>query len=246
MIRVARPSDPHLVRMLEAHPDVVLSEELGPVTGLQFWQDGRRREVRVGDRGCPVHGLVELMDNNPMVCADAVSVPSPAGTLALIALGPLAKAGLIAEPPGLVVDFEATADDIRDWLATEGWAGEADLQVGPLAEGPVLGMTAMAALLPPADAGAIDDLYEECFGRSFFVRRWTDSGWNPERVAGSPYAYFRLDFAPEPGRSDLAGLASVRVAADREGKAGAAQVVHAMNVMAGAEESLGIAEPQPV
>jgi N-acetyl-gamma-glutamylphosphate reductase len=34
--------------------------------------------------------------------------------------------------------------------------------------------------------------------------------------------------------------------ADRDGKAGAAQVVHALNVMCGFEESLGIPELLPV
>ncbi len=184
------------------------------------------------------------MDNNPMVCADAVSVPSPASTLALIALGPVAKAGLIAEPPSIVTDFEADPDEVGEWLSMEGWTSGAHLQVGPLASGAVLAVTAMMAVLPPADSGSIEDLYDECFGRSFFVRRWSGPGWEPNRADATPYAYFRLDFSPEQGSASLAGLLSVRVAADRDGKCGAAQIVHAMNVMAGFEESLGIAEPQ--
>lgn len=246
MIQVARPADPSLLRLLESHPEVEVTQENGPSKGLAYWQDRRRREVRVGDRDCPVRGLVELMDNNPMVCADAVSVPSPGATLALIALGPVAKAGLIAEPPSLVTDFEADQDEVGEWLETEGWTGGANLQVGPAASGTVLAVTAMVALLPPSDSAAIEDLYDECFGRSFFVRRSRGPGWDPDQAAATPYAYLRLDFAPEQGSANLAGLLSVRVAADRDGKCGAAQIVHAMNVMAGFEESLGIAEPSSV
>lgn len=243
MIRVARPSDPRLLHLLEGHPEVRVATEEGPATGLLFWQDGVRREVRVGDRECPVRGLVELMDNNPMVCAAAVSVPTPAATLALIALGPVAKAGLIAEPPSLVYDIPADAEDVSSYLATEGWTGGVDVQIGPLSENSVCGLTAIAALLHPADASALEDLYDECFGRSFFVRRTDD--WNSDRCAGTPYAFYRLDFAPEPGSAAHSGLLSVRVSADRDGKCGVAQAVHAMNVMVGVEESVGIAEPQP-
>ena len=49
-------------------------------------QDGWSRQIVVGDASIEAGGLVELADNNPMVCADIVGVPGPVATLALIAL----------------------------------------------------------------------------------------------------------------------------------------------------------------
>jgi N-acetyl-gamma-glutamylphosphate reductase len=55
-------------------------------------------------------------------------------------------------------------------------------------------------------------------------------------VAGKPFSAYRLRVVPDEPNS----LLTVRLLSDPLGKCGAAQVVHAMNVMCGFEESLGI------
>ena len=56
------------------------------------------------------------------------------------------------------------------------------------------------------------------------------------QVLGRPEARYRLTLAPDSPHS----LLTIRVLADFNGKVGASQVIHAMNVMCGFEESLGI------
>jgi N-acetyl-gamma-glutamylphosphate reductase len=52
---------------------------------------------------------------------------------------------------------------------------------------------------------------------------------------------YRLRVTP----NDNASLLTIQVLADRDGKCGAAQVVHMMNVMAGFEETLGLEYGRP-
>ncbi|MBX7135545.1 MAG: hypothetical protein K1X67_22990 [Fimbriimonadaceae bacterium] len=203
---------------------------------LVFHQGDWRREVRVADPTCEVRGLVELMDNNPMVCADVVSVPSPGATLALIALGPLAKAGLLLEPPTLLANTPLDEQDIANYLATEGWeAGAVGSAQAEDLDG-ILAMTAIAAVRLPPNPEDLAGIYDECFGRSFFVHHDAASIWHVNLVKGTPNAVYRLSL----NREDSVGLLTIKVMADADGKCGAAQVVHAMNVMAGLEESLGL------
>lgn len=192
-----------------------------------------------------LRGLVELMDNNPMVCADSMSVPDPGSTLALIALGPLIRAGLLVEAPTLVYSFEPDPELIESYLENEGWEGGATVANAGQNLGEVLALRAICAVSTPspvddADPMAFsefDELFEEAYGRSFFVRRDETSAWDTALVSGQPHAVFRLSIGPDTPTS----LLTVQVMADRNGKAGAAQIVHAMNVMAGFEESLGCA-----
>src|SRR5215218_131169 len=96
MIDRAEASDPRLLELLRNHPrvaEVTTSDE----PCLAFHQGPWNRRVLSGDPTPALAGLVELMDNNPLVCADEASVPDPASTLALIALGPLIRAGLLVE-----------------------------------------------------------------------------------------------------------------------------------------------------
>jgi N-acetyl-gamma-glutamylphosphate reductase len=236
MIDRAFSSDPVVRQMLERHPHVA-SVDVGVHAGVDLEIGEWRRSVRIGDLSGACAGLVELMDNNPMVCADEVSIPGPAGTLALIALGPLAWAGLILERPTFLSSFPCTESEVDASLATVGWAHGATLHEEPQDLQGVLAATAMVEIASPEDWTDIDALYEERFGRSFFVRRDEDSPWDLEVVLGQPYAVYRLRYTQGEDRS----LLTATVMADANGKCGAAQVVHAMNVMAGFEESLGVA-----
>lgn len=239
-IRAIAGDVPLLRDRLSAHPNVAL--QAGTTEhALEFWQGDWNRFVSVGQRD-GLRGLVELMDNNPMVCADSMSVPDPASTLALIAVGPLIRAGVLVEAPTLMFTFPADEQQVESYLETEGWAQGVTVAEVHQALGSVLALRAICAVKTEGDAGGpnpfseIDELYEEAFGRSFFVRRDEGSPWDTELASGKPYAVYRLSIAPDSPTS----LLTVQVMADRDGKCGAGQVVHAMNVMAGLEESLGV------
>ena len=235
MIDLATSADLEVRRLLSRHPRVrEVRESESPA--LEFHQGPWRREVVTGEPSIEQFGLVELMDNNPIVCADALSVPSPVSTLALIAVGPIAWASLIADTPSFIVNTEVDDRELSAFLGTAGWTEGANVHVEAVDLEGVLALTAMVEIRTPDDLDEIDDIYEERFGRSFFVRRDESSEWDPALVRGKPHALYRMTIAPDMPNS----LLTIRVLADANGKAGAAQLVHAMNVMSGFEESLGI------
>ncbi|RYG23989.1 hypothetical protein EON82_12260 [bacterium] len=231
----AASGDPEVARLLQNHPLVDLSGE-GPPQGLVFAQGPWGRQVFVGRSDVDQRGILEIMDNNPLVCADAMSVPSAGATLAMIALGPLAAGGLIQDSPTIVTTESTEEAEIDALMEPLGWMGGSYVHVEPQPTVSVAAATVMVAIHTPEDLDDIDALYEERYVRTFYVRRDETSQWDVDLVAGKPFALYRLRIAPDEGTS----LLTIRVIADRAGKAGAAQVIHAMNVMAGFEESLGI------
>jgi hypothetical protein len=66
------------------------------------------------------------------------------------------------------------------------------------------------------------------------VRRDDASIWDKGLVEGEPFALYRLSLMHDQPES----LLKIQVIADKDGKCGAAQIVHAFNVMCGFEESL--------
>lgn len=232
---LAASRDPAVARLLAAHPFVDLGSG-GPDRGIAFAQGGWQRRVEVGRIEEAQRGILEIMDNNPLVCADSMSVPTAGATLALVALGPLASGGLIADSPTIVTTEPLDEAEVAALMEPLGWSFGSYVHSEPQDLGSVAAATVMVAIRTPDELDDIDALYEERYGRTFFVRRDEDSEWDPSLVAGKPHALYRLRIAPDAGTS----LLTVRVLADRDGKGGAAQVVHAMNVMAGFEESLGL------
>ena len=225
MLQVDRPTYSRLLELLESHPEVRLTETTSPAGTLTFEQCGRRRVLRYGQE--TLGGLIEIEDNNPLVCADDVSIPNAAATLLWVALGPLFRAGLILEPP--VFQTNAPESPLPPELEVE---GAFEVEEG----GSVYAGQAMAVVPTLDDWGDIDLLYEEAYGRSFYVRRIQDGDWHPSLVSNRPFAAYRIRLTPDDHRS----LLTVQVMADKEGKCGACQVVHTLNVMAGFEECLGI------
>lgn len=236
MIDLAASGDPQIRSRLETHPKVerVAASDF---MGIEFQIGSWHRKVWLDRPDLEVAGLVELIDNNPMVCADEMSIPDPISTLALVALGPIAWAGMILERPTVISSIDTSEKLLDAFLKTAGWGDGATLHVEHRELGSVLAATAMAAISTPKDWSEIDDVYEERFGRSFFVRRDEDSEWDPSLVAGQPFAAYQLRYTP----GEESSLLTIQVLADRNGKCGPGQAIHAMNVMAGFEESLGIA-----
>lgn len=230
MIQVAPSRDASLNELLARHPYVELSGE--PVLDrLEFLHDGKKRQVVIDDVGLECHGLIELADNNPMVCATSVSVPGPGETLALIALGPIAKAQLITESPIVMSNVRLREDLLEAYLYDLGWDDGFSVNSEDVAFGDAVVLNVLAKVRASSD---LDALYEECFGRSFFVRRDQTSEWDIALVSGKPFAAYRLNVSED--------ILRVQIMADKNGKAGAAQMVHAMNIMCGFEESVPLAD----
>ncbi|HLK16030.1 MAG TPA: hypothetical protein VKT78_14585 [Fimbriimonadaceae bacterium] len=252
MIDLATSSDPALLALLQKHPGVTAATEGDKL--LEFREGESVREVRQADPGAEVYGLVELIDNNPLVCAKSASIPSPAATMALIALGPICLAGIALKPPILQLNIPAVSADVLGALRALAPIDQLrmitpneDPTVGGFVEGGLFGRGTLAQGLlacqvavdvPSSYALAeMNALFDERFGRSFFVHRETNAGFfRPENLLGKPFASYRV--GTSKGSSETRVL--IEVAADPAGKPGAAGLIHAMNVMAGLEESLGL------
>lgn len=239
---VAFEACPPAVRPWLAHHPAASGLDATPdEADLVFVQNGAwRRRVRLGGEPSGVAGLIELMDNNPIVCADEVAVPDPWSAAALLAFGPLARAGLLLDDPALMTSLPEPDDPGLPgrWLTAQGGPGGCVLQSEPADVGTVVLVTGWAVIATPERPEDLDELYEEAYGRSFFVHAAEEADWRPEAVAGTPRAIYRLAIAPS---EEVTCLMRVQLMADREGKLGAAQAVHALNVMVGWEESLGLA-----
>jgi len=203
---------------------------------LRWRQGGQQRAVYVGHPEIALHGVVELADNNPLVCANSFSLPSPAATLALLAVGPLAEAGILVEPPAMMVSVETDESEIAPFLEKVGWSDGILVAAEERDFGGAAAATVFCELKTPERLEDLDDLYEERYARSFFVRRDETSEWDAKLVIGRAHAVYRLYVTPDSPNS----LLRIQIMADRDGKCGAAQVIHAMNVMCGFEESLGL------
>jgi len=229
---IVETCDPTLGAWFARHSQV----QVAPGPRLCAWHSNPTwpREILLSDPACEVCGLTELMDNNPMVCADRVSLLGPGGTLASIALGPLARAGLIVAPPAYQFSGTVDEDDVRLGLRPYGIL-DADVAASD-DESHMLAVNAFAEITTPEEPQMLDDLYEEAYGRHFFVNRDELSDWTPALIEGTPRAAFRIRWTP----GDDVSLVTVQAMGDRRGKLGAAQIVHAFNVMNGFEETLGL------
>lgn len=231
-IDLASAHSPALLDLLRRHPRIERVVE-SVSDELTFVQAGRTRTVFSGRPDIEVAGLIEIMDNNPLVCADEASVPDAVSTLALIALAPIARAGLIVEQPAMMTNLAANREAVDAFLRRESWSGGLAID----ADAKDFGGAAVATVIATVhvgDAREIDDLYEEAYGRSFCIRMGGSPSWDVAEVVGTPIAAYRLRF----GAEESGGLVTIQVMADAEGKCGAAQMVHMMNVMAGIEESV--------
>lgn len=219
---MARYGDlPGLGQMLGRHPRL-LPPQPGSLCALEFGLGGYRRSVVVGFRkGCSP-GVIELFDNNPIVCAETVCVPTPLATLALLAVDPLSKAGLVAGSTPIACSSSCLAEEIEPFLEALGDRVSVVCSSGlPVDEGRLAVELRLSISLR---SGELREIYDEAYGRSMLVMR--AGAIHP--LAAS-YTVTQHEHGP-----------IVRFESPVDGKAGAAQVVQALNVMAGFEDSLGI------
>ncbi|MCG9895932.1 MAG: hypothetical protein MH204_10705 [Fimbriimonadaceae bacterium] len=231
------PEGSLLARLLESHPKV---EQVLPGPGFFFQPtEGWSRSITPGVEQ-DQSGLLELVDNNPIVCADSFSVPSPASTLALIAFGPIFRTGLTCGDPVLQYSRPLALLDLGFHLERVGVQGELTVDVDRVDLGSVVALNVFVPVREEEDPSLLDDLYHEALGGKPFVRR-TDGDWDTSLVSGRPWAVYDLRLSP----GESGALLTIRVMADLHGKIGEAQMIHAFNVMSGFEETLGIPETLP-
>jgi hypothetical protein len=216
---------------LEQHPFVTIDAFEEQKSNHMEFSTNRPRRAYQGNPTTELYGLTELMDNNPLVCADEASVTGAAASLVMVALGPLARAELIASMPAIALNFGLATDEIDIALAGEGWDGGTVIATED-GYADVLRAECICEIRVPDSIEDIGALYDECFGRSFFVRE----GSAP--ASGEAYASYALQVEDHGAGT---ALAKVTAAAAREGKCGAGGLVHMFNVMCGFEESLGVA-----
>ena len=230
----AGSANPVIQSLLAKHPELDASLATD-CPGIEFVTN-RHRFIYPGNSRAELGGIIELMDNNPLVCADEAWVPSAGGALATIALGPILEAGLVVESPAILLSFEDDEAEVERALATAGYTGGITFNCENHDLGTVRGAYCIAKIANPQSFDEIDDIYDERYGRSFFVRREEEKPWDKALVEGEHWACYRLELTEGESQSLLA----IHVIADINGKAGAAQFIHTMNVMAGFEESLGL------
>lgn len=233
MIERASSANPRVRALLAQHPKVG-TVEVGDNPGLDFSMSGWNRQIVIGT----THAILpELTDNNPLVCADQLVLPTPAATLAVLALGPLLSAGLLLETPAILTNVPCQEDEIGEALVNLHWDQGVALHVEPQDLKGGIALTAMALVPALEDFDELDELYRERYGRTFFVHEDDEvEDWDIQRVMGTPNAIYRLRLSQDDPNS----LLTIHTMADLDGKAGAAQVVHALNVMCGLAENLGL------
>lgn len=207
--------------LVRRHPRL-LSPQSGSMCALEFGLNSYRRSIVVGYRERYPVGLIELFDNNPIVCAETVCLPAPVSTLALLAIDPLSKAGLGSGTLHVSCSAHCELDDIKPFLNQLGDRVNLRLDARVVADEGCVAVE--VELAGDQTAEDIEELYDDAYGRSLLVMR--DKEAHP--LAAS-YSVVKVG-----------DTAVVRVASKIEGKAGAAQVIQALNVMAGFEDSLGI------
>jgi hypothetical protein len=233
MIHLQAPADPGLRRLLSGRPEIDLDPAPLDSPRLVWDQDGWRRTIHIGPpRPLGQAGLLELMDNNPLVCADEASTPPPAAALALAAFGPIWQAGLALDEPA----FESSSDaQLRPWLETVQFSGDFLHE----SRGSHHDLESLNLFLPirnPGHWSDLDDLYREAYGGAFSVEEWGE-GDEPALAPESPMLAYRLRITPGEDES----LFTVQTAGRRDGRLGPAQAVQMLNVMCGWEECLGLA-----
>lgn len=226
-------SDPFLAARLRDHV-FVTDLEASTTPGLEFWSPSHRYISLTPSKN--LGGLVELMDNNPLVCSDAAWVPDAASTLLLIGFGPIAQAGIAIEPPSIQTNAPIDDDLIEIALKSVDWHEEVTAIHQEQDLDGIYAMTVISKFKNPGSWDDLDDLFDERYSRSLFVRKDDESEWSTALVKDKPWAVYRLRLT----QGEEFSLLTCQVMADPNGKCGSAQIIHMMNVMCGFEESVGI------
>ncbi len=234
----ATTGDDRLAELLSHHPRIGLVATNDDPTVLTLESPGRSRRLHIADARVEQYGLLELMDNNPIVCADDISIPSLAASLFLITLGPLLLSGLVVEPPSFVTNLNCHGTDLARAVRSVGWDDEVDIMTEAVHVGGIALATGIAVIQSVSDPEELAEFYLERFGKSPLIRMEGSTEWSPQLVEGKPLAIYRITVNPDEPTS----LVSVKAMVDFTGAFQAAQMVTAMNVMYGFEDEMGLVQ----
>jgi len=221
---------------LAGHPHISNVTVEPEQTAVAFDGKNGQRIIHFDSPELEVAGVVELMDNNPLVCGYEVSLPSEPYVLPVLAIAPLIQADLLADEPAIHTNLDGEAETLERWLRAHGGTHDVIFSFEPIDLDGVVATTVFAPIKKLDDPSELDQLFAEKYERSFFVRRDETSDWDTSLVKGHPTARFRLRLSVGEDRD----LLTIQLMADQARKLGWGRFLHAFNVMNGFEESLGI------
>lgn len=192
---------------------------------VRFTTRGWKRELHIGNSQCYVRGVPELIDNNPIVCCDEFSLPSPfAHALSLVA-GPMSLSGIPTLVQAVASNLSSNNEsdkaflediylDTTRTLLTDRAGTESDI------------LEAVLRIPEDIHLEEIIAIFRQRYDGAFLI-----SGESlPFPGATFSLAKWNLD----------EGTFTVRIDSPVNGKFGAAGQVHALNVMMGYDEGLGL------
>lgn len=227
MITIQSSGDPKFEELIQNHPRFDYRE--GLPDRIEF---DSRMILLSGDPVEPF-GLIELMDNNPLVCANVASLPPSDATLMLMALGPMFRAGLPIEPPVFRTTAPKSSSSLTKWLDTP---NEIPVDYESVEPSDWLFGHAICLVKNVVDWREIDNLYADSYDRTFYVSVVPDIRTEVKKNQFSPNGFVQLTMTPGEDES----LISIHVAGHKNGKCGACQKLQMLNIMCGLEEFLGI------
>lgn len=122
--------------------------------------------------------------------------PSAELQLTTLALWPLATAGLILEPPVVMID-RSTREGEFDRLSEIGWPHGVDVMLMDSAESEtVRAINLIAHIKKVPDPNLLDELYATAYREATEIVNSDDGDWTPDLVRGKSHLVYRLRYSP--------------------------------------------------
>lgn len=213
----SRSSDPAIQAALEA-----IGAEFSEDTfaGLRF---------RLGERWVCINSKADCCApfefGLPSVVPAAVGWPSPTATLVMLSIWPLAQAGWILEPPGVL---SSEPGEITHELEQCGWPHGADVMLLEGGEPGMVAVTVLAHIVKLDHPDMIDQIFAAAFARAPWITIDDESDWSPEILAGRDLV-FRVRYSPGEN-TDLLRLQWI---ARTDGRLGASGQVQFAQLLSG-------------
>lgn len=161
-----------------------------PVPALALIVGGQR--FSLGHEG----DLTLPLELGGRVTSPATYWPTAEFQLTILALWPLALAGLVLEPPVVMVD-RVTHEQEFERLSELGWPYGVDLM--PMDSDPtesVRAINLIAHIKKLPDPSLLDQLYATAYQHASEIRNEDDGDWSPDLVRGRSNLAYRLRYSP--------------------------------------------------
>ncbi len=161
-----------------------------PVSGLSVIASGKA--YALGNEG----DLTLPLELGGKVTSLATYWPTAEFQLTVLALWPLALAGLVLEPPVVMVD-RVTHEEEFERLSELGWPHGVDLM--PMDSDPMESVRAInliAHIKKLPDPSLLDQLYATAYQQASEIRNEDEGDWSPDIVRGRSNLAYRLRYSP--------------------------------------------------